>query len=116
MGLKPSVNARNMEAVLAFGQLLQPFTIHNFMKANHTVWGFIIIILILVGILILAEVAIQLAILLINNSNVSSFIILKKDDREKVVYSILSYRRAFLRPKSGAENHRQDDARLINYS
>lgn len=38
MSLEPGVNAHNVEAVVAFRQLPQPFTIPNLMKANHTVW------------------------------------------------------------------------------
>ena len=53
MRLEPGVYARNMEAVLAFQQLPQPFTIHNFMEANHAIWGLVIIVL--YGMMLLAK-------------------------------------------------------------
>jgi hypothetical protein len=53
MRLEPGVYARNMEAVLAFQQLPQPFTIHDFMEANHAIWGRVIIVL--YGMMLLAK-------------------------------------------------------------
>ncbi|KAJ6722561.1 hypothetical protein OIU74_007202 [Salix koriyanagi] len=56
--LEPGVYARSMEAVLAFQQPPQPLAVHSFMKANHAIWGCLVIpvlIAILSGIVLPAK-------------------------------------------------------------
>ncbi|KAI5344705.1 hypothetical protein L3X38_012582 [Prunus dulcis] len=38
MRLEPCINAMNMEAMVAYGQLSAPLALHHFLEAYHTVW------------------------------------------------------------------------------